>query len=250
MRDRPDRGGGTAGWPRARRRPGGSAPGDPPGEAVRPRICGGAAYPAGAPRGRNAGACGSASVRPTPQPTRPSTVQPGVPWAGVPWAGVPGIGPSACGASARQEGAASASTVVRPERLSSRTDAGSATEPAGSAGDDEGPPHAGGHIASPRGRRRQMPAGVRCPSAFATGGTPARPRGMTGTSGRPPPRGGAVRGASYSALRSMAAKRPFCCVSISNWTVWPSFSVRKPARCTALMWTKMSLPPVSGAMNP
>src|SRR5512135_1799808 len=36
----------------------------------------------------------------------------------------------------------------------------------------------------------------------------------------------------------------------SNSTFWPSFSCCRPARSTALIWTKTSFPPSSGWMKP
>jgi hypothetical protein len=68
------------------------------------------------------------------------------------------------------------------------------------------------------------------------------------------PRGNAspvqcARGQPVS-LRFTAAARPLACCSISNASLCPSFSVRIPAFWTALIWTKMSLPPASGPMKP
>src|SRR5690348_8308138 len=37
---------------------------------------------------------------------------------------------------------------------------------------------------------------------------------------------------------------------MSNVTCWPSFSVRRPAACTAVTCTNTSLPPPSGEMKP
>jgi hypothetical protein len=50
--------------------------------------------------------------------------------------------------------------------------------------------------------------------------------------------------------RFTAAARPLACCSTSNASFCPSLSVRNPAFWTALMWTKMSFPPVSGPMKP
>jgi hypothetical protein len=61
--------------------------------------------------------------------------------------------------------------------------------------------------------------------------------------------GAASRGQADSA-RFTAAARPLACCSISNASFCPSFSVRMPAFWTALMWTKISLPPASGPMKP
>ena len=55
------------------------------------------------------------------------------------------------------------------------------------------------------------------------------------------------RSCDQAATRLPAELRPVrLSVTISKETFWPSFSVRRPARSTAEMWTKMSLLPLSG----
>src|ERR1043166_9695938 len=72
---------------------------------------------------------------------------------------------------------------------------------------------------------------------------------QTGGGCSPPPVAFLERSVLYAGLR-LTALAPRASGWMSKETRWPSARLCMPACCTALTWTKTSLPPPSGAMNP